>query len=156
MKDLKDLFPKSRGHFKALPQEKKIQEAPAIPKGSNRITKLILTGNETVDRVQQAIKYHQDNGIRLRSIALMPRLFHQFFDFMNREFVKRTKGKAELDPLSEIVFYDVTIKKGSALQRGPMYFEDYYSTLGQTETTFDEKIRPKFSGLTVTGKGGDA
>lgn len=132
------------------PTEKEVQ---AIQPEHRFIKKVNLTGHGAVDMLQIAIKYHQDRFISLRSIALKPKLYELFFDYMNEKLFKSTQGKRDLNKSdymlgnATLVFFDVDIKVGSKFQKDDMYFEEYFQSHEKKEkkqAIFSDKIRPSF------------
>ncbi len=96
--------------------------------------RIMLTGNQAVDCVQAAIKYHQDNFIPLRTISLVPSWYEKFFEFMDKANYKRTREHLSADTI--LCMFDVDIKKGSRLQRSEMYFEHYFTTRDEHATAY--------------------
>jgi hypothetical protein len=90
------------------------------------IKQVVLTGNKVVDCIQAAIKFHQDNYIPLRTIALIPSWYEKFFAYMDKANYKRT-GE-HLSENTILCLFDIDIKKGSLLQKTEMYFEHYFTT----------------------------
>lgn len=98
------------------------------------ITHIVLTGNQVIDCIQAAIKYHQDNYIPLRTISLIPSWYDKFFTYMDKANRKRTGEHLSED--SVLCMYDVDIKKGSRLQQSEMYFEHYFTSMGENATAY--------------------
>lgn len=120
-----------------MPIEKKID--------TRYIHRVVITENPVVNRVQDAIKWHQDNFISLRSISLKPRLYEMFLEWVKVGFAQRAKkmGKGFIIPdiskETTIVYFDVDIKKGATFQKDDMYFERYYDK-DKTEAYFGPKL----------------
>ena len=128
------------------------QEKIKLPgKESQMLLTMHYTGNRAVDGVQIAIKYHWDHRVSLRSIALIPNVYYKFWEYMNKVNIK--SGKGELEPECIIVFYNIDIRKGSALQKDAMYFEQYMEgDMKPEDVIFSDKLRPDWNQKPVNSK----
>jgi len=90
------------------------------------IKQVVLTGNQAVDCIQAAIKFHQDNFIPLRTISLIPSWYEKFFTYMDKANYKRMGEHLSEDAI--LCLFDVDIKKGTRLQKSEMYFEHYFTS----------------------------
>lgn len=99
-----------------------------IPGAENSrfIKEIVLTGNNVIDCIQAAIKYHQDHFFPLRTISLTPLWYEKFFEYMDKANYKRTQEHLNEDAI--LCMFDVDIKKGSRLQQTEMYFEHYFTS----------------------------
>jgi hypothetical protein len=98
------------------------------------INRIVLTGNQAIDCIQAAIKFHQDNFIPLRTISLIPSWYEKFFAYMDKANYKRTGEHLKEDTI--LCMFDVDIKKGSRLQKSEMYFEHYFTTHNPKEVSY--------------------
>lgn len=125
---------------------KSIGDVPMKPekKGPNHryVTRLKLTGNEIVDRVQMAIHFHQANYNSLRTVSLKPRMYDKYWEYFNNLHVKA--GKGEIPQEQILTMFDVDIKRGSILQKDDMYFEGYFQSHEQKDGFFGGRIRKKY------------
>src|SRR5580698_7011283 len=98
------------------------------------IRQIVLTGNQVVDCIQAAIKFHQDNFIPLRTISLTPTWYGKFFAYMDKSNYKRTREHLSEDTI--LCMFDVDIKKGTRLQKSEMYFEHYFTSHDENATAY--------------------
>jgi hypothetical protein len=98
------------------------------------INRVVLTGNQVIDCIQAAIKFHQDNFIPLRTISLIPSWYEKFFAYMDKANYKRTQEHLSEDTI--LCMFDVDIKKGTRLQKTEMYFEHYFTSRDENATAY--------------------
>jgi hypothetical protein len=116
-----------------MEKDQSVVKVPGTEK-ARFIKRVVLTGNNAVDCIQAAIKFHQDNYIPLRTISLIPSWYEKFFAYMDKANYKRTGEHLSEDTV--LCLFDVDIKKGTKLQKSEMYFEHYFTSRDENATAY--------------------